>query len=401
MTLKQHCNTAIGRNHHQRQFSASPDHQRWSPPANITYGTPLGNTQLDATAIAVINGNTVTVPGTLAYSPTAGTVLQAGNNQALTVSFTPFDSIDYNPAMGGTTITVLQATSTVSVTDNGGTYNGSPFAASGTVTGAGGLNTTPTSFSYVGTGSTTYPATFVAPTNAGTYTVTASYAGDANHTGGSSVAVPFTIIADGVSVNGDVYVLNQTASGALTMSGNAVLNVAGTLQVDSSSASAVILSGNADVHAAQTLIVGGDQVSGNAHFNHAPTTHAAYVANPLASLTNPTGGASNAAVNLSGNSTLTLNPGDYPSITVAGNAVLILNSGTYIISTGGITISGNATVKNATAAGGVLIYNTGALTVSGNAIVNLTAFSTGDYANLAIFQARPIPAPSRSAATLI
>jgi hypothetical protein len=109
--------------------------------------------------------------------------------------------------------------------------------------------------------------------------------------------------------------------------------------------------------------------------------------NPLAALSAPTGGTSYAAVNLSGNSTLTINPGDYPSITVAGNAVLILNSGTYIIGTGGITISGNATVKNATAAGGVLIYNTGALTVSGNAVVNLTAFSTGNYANLAIFQA--------------
>ena len=35
-----------------------------------------------------------------------------------------------------------------------------------------------------------------------------------------------------------------------------------------------------------------------------------------------------------------------------------------------------------------MIYNNGALTVSGNARVNLTAYSTGDYAGLAIFQAR-------------
>ena len=70
------------------------------------------------------------------------------------------------------------------------------------------------------------------------------------------------------------------------------------------------------------------------------------MADPLANLPAPTAGTSNAAVNLSGNGTYTLNPGDYPSISVSGNVVLILNSGTYIIGSGGITISGNATVKS-------------------------------------------------------
>jgi hypothetical protein len=109
---------------------------------------------------------------------------------------------------------------------------------------------------------------------------------------------------------------------------------------------------NADVNATQTLIVGGDQVSGNAHFTHAPTTHAASVADPLAALAAPTGGTSYAAVNLSGNSTLTINPGVYPSITVSGNAQLTLNPGIYIVGSGGITISGNATVTGGTATGG-------------------------------------------------
>jgi hypothetical protein len=47
-------------------------------------------------------------------------------------------------------------------------------------------------FSYVGTGATVYPASPIAPTNAGTYSVTATYAGDANHLGSSST-VGFTI----------------------------------------------------------------------------------------------------------------------------------------------------------------------------------------------------------------
>jgi sugar lactone lactonase YvrE len=55
----------------------------WSTPAPITYGTPLGPTQLNATA---------DVPGTFTYTPPAGTILPAGSNQVLTVVFTPSDS---------------------------------------------------------------------------------------------------------------------------------------------------------------------------------------------------------------------------------------------------------------------------------------------------------------------
>jgi len=48
----------------------------WQNPADIVYNTPLGNEQLNATTSA---------NGTLVYEPAAGTVLNAGNNQALTV----------------------------------------------------------------------------------------------------------------------------------------------------------------------------------------------------------------------------------------------------------------------------------------------------------------------------
>ena len=44
----------------------------WSNPADITYGTALSGTQLDATA---------SVPGTFVYSPAANTVLNAGANR--------------------------------------------------------------------------------------------------------------------------------------------------------------------------------------------------------------------------------------------------------------------------------------------------------------------------------
>ena len=77
----------------------------WSNPANIVYGTALGGTQLDATA---------SVAGTFTYTPAAGTVLGAGDDQTLSVSFAPTDTTDYTTASATATINVLQATPTIS-----------------------------------------------------------------------------------------------------------------------------------------------------------------------------------------------------------------------------------------------------------------------------------------------
>ena len=71
----------------------------WSNPADITYGTALSATQLDATA---------SVPGTFTYNPAAGTVLHAGTGQTLSVTFTPTDTADYTTAAATATINVEQ-----------------------------------------------------------------------------------------------------------------------------------------------------------------------------------------------------------------------------------------------------------------------------------------------------
>jgi hypothetical protein len=52
----------------------------WSAPADITYGTALSATQLNASA---------TCPVRFVYSPAIGTVLNAGSSQTLSVTFTP------------------------------------------------------------------------------------------------------------------------------------------------------------------------------------------------------------------------------------------------------------------------------------------------------------------------
>jgi uncharacterized repeat protein (TIGR03803 family) len=83
----------------------------WTTPAAITFGTALSATQLDAGA--VFNENQVA--GTFAYNPASGTMLTAGS-QTLKVTFTPTDTTDYATATGQVTLTVNQATPTVSWT---------------------------------------------------------------------------------------------------------------------------------------------------------------------------------------------------------------------------------------------------------------------------------------------
>src|SRR5204863_17516 len=75
----------------------------WPAPADITYGTALSATQLNATA---------SVPGTLIYAPAAGTVLSAGAHE-LSVTFTPTDAANYSAATATVSLTVLKGTSTI------------------------------------------------------------------------------------------------------------------------------------------------------------------------------------------------------------------------------------------------------------------------------------------------
>ena len=72
----------------------------WTTPAAIVYGTPLSARQLDASA---------EVPGAFAYSPAAGTLLNAGAGQKLEVVFTPADPARYESAKATASLEVLPA----------------------------------------------------------------------------------------------------------------------------------------------------------------------------------------------------------------------------------------------------------------------------------------------------
>ena len=84
-------------------------------PVNITYGAALQNSQLSGTAQGTVNGQTVSIPGTFAYTSAWGTVLKAGNVQSEAVTFTPADSTDFTTASGTVTVNVAQATPTATL----------------------------------------------------------------------------------------------------------------------------------------------------------------------------------------------------------------------------------------------------------------------------------------------
>ncbi|HWR16996.1 MAG TPA: chitobiase/beta-hexosaminidase C-terminal domain-containing protein [Terriglobales bacterium] len=155
----------------------------WATPADIVYGTPLGAAQLNATA---------NLPGMFVYSPAAGSVLNAGT-QTLSASFTPTDSLNYSIATAQVQLNVLKFTPTVTATGGTFTYDGSPKPGAGSAIGMGGVNLTPVTLTYVGTGSTVYGPTATAPTEVGSYSVTADYAGDANNNAATSAAAALTI----------------------------------------------------------------------------------------------------------------------------------------------------------------------------------------------------------------
>jgi len=108
----------------------------WAAPAAITYGTTLDSTQLDA--VATING--APVAGTIAYSPSAGTILHAGAGQQLAAAFTPLDGAGIT-ATGLVTITVNPAPTTLTLTADQTAGDGSVTLSATVGTTAAGAGT--------------------------------------------------------------------------------------------------------------------------------------------------------------------------------------------------------------------------------------------------------------------
>ena len=225
----------------------------------------------------------------------------------------------------------------------------------------------------------------------GNHTITVVYDGDADFQGSVSTALTQTIIPP------SILILNPTASGALTLSGNASVNIPGAVVVDSSSSTALSATGNAQLTASVIDVAGGFQRSGNATFNPAPTTGVS-VPDPLAGLAGTEHDRPDQLWLRSasaGSSHATIGPGHLQPDHRLGQrqpdpesrhlhhrgrrlhrdrqrqrqrlGVMIYNAGSNYPNSGG---------------------NFGGITLSGNGTFNLTAPTTGPYAGILIFQSR-------------
>lgn len=134
----------------------------WANPSDIVYGTTLSETQLNATA---------NVAGTFAYSPAAGTVLNAGT-QTLSVTFTPTDAAYCTTATKTVTIKVTKVTPTITWANPSDIVYGTSLSATqlnATASVAGSFVYTPVTGSILNAGAQTLTVTFI-PTDTVNYT---------------------------------------------------------------------------------------------------------------------------------------------------------------------------------------------------------------------------------------
>ncbi len=104
----------------------------WATPAAITYGTALSSNQLNAGVPAITNGTS----GVYTYNPPSGSILNVGAH-ALSVSFTPTDTVDYGSASAAAAVslTVVPASLTVTADNLTRGYGLSNPVLTGTVAG--------------------------------------------------------------------------------------------------------------------------------------------------------------------------------------------------------------------------------------------------------------------------
>jgi hypothetical protein len=97
----------------------------WANPPSIFYGAALTSTELNAAA---------SVPGSFAYNPTNGTVLNTGST-TLSVIFTPTDTTDYASVTDTVTLVVQPASLTVTAASFSRPFGTANPVLTGTITG--------------------------------------------------------------------------------------------------------------------------------------------------------------------------------------------------------------------------------------------------------------------------
>jgi hypothetical protein len=333
----------------------------------ITFGALTNKTFGDADfALSATASSNLAVTFSVVSGPAtiAGTTLTLTGAGSVTIRASQAGDSNYNAATPvDQTFTVGKATPVVNANDVTATYDGNPHPATGTVTGVGGVDLGTPTFTYTPGGST-------APTNAGTYTATGSFAGNADYNSASSSAVAITI---------------NKASATLSLS-----NLSQTY--DGSPKPVTITTTPASLSGVTVTYAGSSTVPTNA----GTYTVVASLTNTNYTATNATGSLTidkaHATLSLSGLSTtydgspksvtVTTNPGSLDTVTTTydGSATAPTNAGTYAV----VATLNNANYDATDATGSLIIAKAdqtitfGALANKrfGNPDVTLSATST-------------------------
>jgi Flp pilus assembly protein TadG len=191
------------------------------------------------------------------------------------------------------------------------------------------------------------------------------------------------------SIGGCIYVLNPTSQ-AMQMNGNIQFTTGCGINIDSTSPSALNLVGGAKLTAvnnSKIKIVGGYAVGTNATVTPTPVTGATPFKDPLGDVPPPPiGSCTSFGVTPRNNENVTIDPGVYcGAISVTGHAILNLNPGLYIITTGGLSVGGQATLYGT----GVTIYlKTSSVSLAGGATTNVSGPTRGPWQGVLFYQDR-------------
>lgn len=196
----------------------------------ITKATPSITTNPTAAAIAygqsltssALTGGVASVPGTFSFA-TPGTTPGVGT-ASHTVIFTPADTLNYNTTSGSTSVTVNVATissGSIAFTPPASLiYNGTAKSFTATAQGI----STGFNYSYSGISGTSYGPTSTAPTNAGSYAVTATVT-NTNYTGSATQTFTITKATPGITWATPASIAYYSALSATQL--NATANTAG------------------------------------------------------------------------------------------------------------------------------------------------------------------------------
>lgn len=374
---------------------------RAEPYVSVSGGTfTYDGTPKEASGYVV--GNENTWPGlgplTFTYDGSPEPPVNAGT---YTVVGTFAGDANYNAASATATLTILKATPVV--TASGGTfaYDGLPHGATGAATGIGGAVLAPLTFTYGGSPDV--------PVNAGTYTVVATFEGDANYTAASdTTTLTITKAVPRISASGGTFTydgLPHPATYSVTGVGDVSLGPVAVMYsgspdvpVDAGSyavvvsyagdanysatfttASIVILKANAEVSA-----VGGTFIyDGLPHPATGTATGAGGVS--LGPLTFSYNGSSNVPVNAGTYSVVASFAGDINHTAATGTAMLTVAKATPRLTASGGTFTYDGAPHPATAtATGVGGATLGPLTFTYNGTSNVPV-NAGSYAAVISF----------------